>query len=295
MLALQATNGALHLCSQATGHLEPYAGPQCYPQLRLEARYRANEPKAMSGAEGSPTLPAARGQMRCWLRCDDCSRWRLIEREAFRTLDPTAFREIDPRRSGEGASINWAAWLEAAPDRFEAFRRGREMRAAFHLLPLRGVGEGELPRATEEDTCAPSLGSSVAPMPAAVAPGVVDAAVDGAGAGAASSGSESRHTSERGSGDEQPADDGDGFRSVLRGLGSRGGGLTQADHAELGRLLGGDVPPECAARAGDRRDRAVAFRCDMLMTRAAGADDDGGWRCMSCAGECDYQSILQRS
>ena len=72
MLALQATNDALALCSQATGHLEPYAGPQCYPQLRLEARYRANEPKAMSGAEEPPTLPAAREQMRCWLRCDDC-------------------------------------------------------------------------------------------------------------------------------------------------------------------------------------------------------------------------------
>ena len=33
----------------------------------------------------------------------------------------------------------------------------------------------------------------------------------------------------------------------------------------------------------------------MLMTRAAGAEDDGGWRCMSCADECDYQALLQKS
>ena len=25
------------------------------------------------------------------------------------------------------------------------------------------------------------------------------------------------------------------------------------------------------------------------------ADDDGGWRCMSCADECDYQALLQKS
>ena len=38
MLALQATHDALALCSQATGHLEPYSGPQCYPQLRDDSR-----------------------------------------------------------------------------------------------------------------------------------------------------------------------------------------------------------------------------------------------------------------
>ena len=68
MLALQATHDALALCSQATGHLEPHSGPQCYPQLRDDARYRANEPKATLGSDEPATLPAAREQMRCWLR-----------------------------------------------------------------------------------------------------------------------------------------------------------------------------------------------------------------------------------
>ena len=50
---------ALRLCSQATGLLEPYAGPQCYPQLREEGRYRANEPKAVKDAEEPPAMSAA--------------------------------------------------------------------------------------------------------------------------------------------------------------------------------------------------------------------------------------------
>ena len=51
MLALQATNDGSALCSQSTGNLEPYLGPQCCPQCRDDARYRANEPKAVSSAE----------------------------------------------------------------------------------------------------------------------------------------------------------------------------------------------------------------------------------------------------
>ena len=74
MLALQATNDALALCSQATGNLGPYLGPQCYPQVRDDARYRANEPKQTSGTDEVPTVPAARERFRCWLQCDDCNR-----------------------------------------------------------------------------------------------------------------------------------------------------------------------------------------------------------------------------
>ena len=33
----------------------------------------------------------------------------------------------------------------------------------------------------------------------------------------------------------------------------------------------------------------------MLMTRATGADEDGGWRCMSCEDECDYKALLRKS
>ena len=90
MLALQATNDALALCSQATGHLEPYLGPQCYPQVRDEARYRANEPKASGSADEPATLPAAREQLGCWLQCDDCRRWRLVERKSFPAVNPAA-------------------------------------------------------------------------------------------------------------------------------------------------------------------------------------------------------------
>ena len=92
----------------------------------------------------------------------------------------------------------------------------------------------------------------------------------GLGAVGASSGSESRHTSECGSGGEGSCNDSGGddagsFADALRGLGSIGGALTQADLAEVDRLLGSDSRASataCSPAAGERR---VAFKCNMLI------------------------------
>ena len=286
MLALQATNDALALCSQATAHLEPYLGPQCYPQLRDDVRYRANEPKATSGADDVPTLPAAREQLRCWLQCDDCKRWRLVERKSFRAVDPDSFASADENVDGDGRPTNWGRWVEEAPKRFDVFKQRRELRLAV-ASGERHVDEGAREGEPDDGSC--TRGGSVALACNAIF-------VDNSDAGASSSGSESRATSDRGSGDEmlraRVGDGEDSFRNVLRRIGSKGGGLTLAEAVELERL-----DKTCVANAtrdvNKRELPKVAFRCDMLMARGAGAEDDSAWRCMSCADPCDFDALVQ--
>ena len=63
------------------------------------------------------------------------------------------------------------------------------------------------------------------------------------------------------------------FGEVLRGLGSRSGGLTAADVAELERLqktIGASAP----GLTEKRRRQKVAFRCGMLMARGCDEQDD---------------------
>ena len=65
-----------------------------YPQLADNKRYRANEVKESDPGEASaPLLPAAREQMKRWLKCDKCSRWRLVDRRSFAAVDPAKFSE----------------------------------------------------------------------------------------------------------------------------------------------------------------------------------------------------------
>ena len=90
-------------------------------------RYRANEPKATSGADEVPTLPAAREQLRCWLQCDDCRRWRLVERKSFRAVDPDSFACADDSCDGDGRPTDWARWFDEAPTRYDVFRQRRDL------------------------------------------------------------------------------------------------------------------------------------------------------------------------
>ena len=226
MLALQATNDALALNSQATGHLEPYLGPQCYPQVRDEARYRANEPKASGSADEPPTLPAAREQLCCWLQCDDCRRWRLVERKSFSAVDPAGFARAAGDTDDHAASVNWAEWFDKAPARFDAFRRRRELRVAV-AAGERRVDEEEHEVAAVAGACRSTAGILNEDGAGALAVATGRSGPDGNDGGAPSSGSESRNTSDRGSGDElqrdRPDDDDDmSFHEVLRGLGSKG-------------------------------------------------------------------------
>ena len=88
--------------------------------MRDEARYRANAPKAVARADESPTVPAAREQLCCWLQCDDCRRWRLIERKAFPAVDPEGYSRRKDVPAWE--PYDWGAWLARAGDRYESYR-----------------------------------------------------------------------------------------------------------------------------------------------------------------------------
>ncbi len=154
MEALRRTSDALQRCPQVIALLEEYAGPQCYPQVAEEKRYRANAPPKAKDNADVPAMAVARQQLRCWLRCDACERWRLIERGAFAAVDPSAGSSNDRRSDGGDVLEDWGAWLNAAPGRFAAFRqRHARQRAAADAQEAAAAAE----RCGEADGLAPGV------------------------------------------------------------------------------------------------------------------------------------------
>ena len=97
MLALQLVDDYLKTFPAATASLGEYLGPQCYPHLRQEAPYRANEASRKTiGEESVPELAGLREQMRCWLKCSDCGRHRLVDRHSLPAVDPSGFLSAKP-------------------------------------------------------------------------------------------------------------------------------------------------------------------------------------------------------
>ena len=61
---------------------------------------------------------AARKQLtECWLRCDKCKRWRVVERASLPALKP---EEYSKRREG-CIEVDWVRWLGEAQGRYGAF------------------------------------------------------------------------------------------------------------------------------------------------------------------------------
>ena len=74
MRALELTDKYFRDFPAASACLSEFVGPQCYPQLADDARYRANEVRASNADGGAvPLLQAAREQMQHWLQCDKLS------------------------------------------------------------------------------------------------------------------------------------------------------------------------------------------------------------------------------
>ena len=88
----------------------------------------ANEVCATQTAEDAlPALAVAREQMRCWLRCDACARWRLVDRRSLPAVDPAAFAK--PKCGTEDAP-DWSNWFAGASQRYAACRAARALRLA---------------------------------------------------------------------------------------------------------------------------------------------------------------------
>ena len=200
-----------------------------------------------------------------------------------------------PRPCGY-AGQGWGVWLANAKQRYDACRGSgdlldRENRAGH-----------------SERDCAEPFGRQHAH--AAV---VGDESVPGRDSGCSVSGSGSGgslsvcDTSEQGSADEgRVADE---FRSALRGLGGRGGGLrgpdlerlNEAEREECQRSFRADSPARRGVHLGEAElgspglQRRVAFRCDMLMAKDRAPDGSpGDWRCMSCDDEDDFRALAMR-
>ncbi len=242
MLALHLTNQHLDRFPVACAMLEEYAGPQCYPQLAEDAKYQANEVRAPDEAaeDAAPQLAVVREQMRCWLRCDKCERWRLVERSSLPAVDPTSF--ATPKRGTEHAR-DWSPWFDGAAQRYAACRDRHALR-----LAARGADGGELeaeghvPRSArvadaEGEADGDALGASAAE------------GSDGAESGGSGSGCD---TSERGSADEAPESAAvEELRAALRDLGGRGGGLRAKEEEKLERLSRREPAPRRRARGDE--------------------------------------------
>ena len=122
MVALLATSEKLRIFPMETAELVPYAGPQCYPHLAEKKRLNADRKPAVAVEDATPPeIAHAREQMRCWLRCDDCRKLRLIDRRSFPALDPCGFSR-DPQEDSDLArrrqvlqdDCRWREWLDAS-------------------------------------------------------------------------------------------------------------------------------------------------------------------------------------
>ena len=84
MRALRLTTEHLEKYPRMHGSMDEYAGPQCYPQLIDDSKYNANNEVLRVASEqvGCLEMDAVREQMRCWLRCGSCGKWRLVEQNA---------------------------------------------------------------------------------------------------------------------------------------------------------------------------------------------------------------------
>ena len=116
---------ALHAVSRALRQEEklskvPYAGPQCFAQL--ESRLDNNlikEPKGKGNKQVQLySDPVAREQLKqCWMRCQSCSKRRLVERTSL-----PALREEDYRKVFPGTDPGyWESWIEQADVRYEEY------------------------------------------------------------------------------------------------------------------------------------------------------------------------------
>ena len=92
--ALKATSLVLKGKPLKHQEMEPYAGPQCFPQIFEGARYLANPEKGSRRAaavdEGGEVLEQL---THCWMRCSNpaCGKLRLVDKTALASLKDDAY------------------------------------------------------------------------------------------------------------------------------------------------------------------------------------------------------------
>ena len=275
MQALRATTLELQRFPLITQSMVEYAGPQCFPQVTERSRREANSQASTSqnAVRAGQEREAVGGFCGSWRRCDDCRKWRYLSESAASVFDSEACL-----RACHGTA-DWAAWLKAAPERYECFvGRNDRMKAAHEF------GDG----ADSE----PELQVERAEADLAISGGGVEEAASVCSASSSLSGSLSAGALS--TAEPELAD-------VLKKLSGRGGGLRSDEKEFLDKakvsaaknvgephLLTGRCPGTVVA------PNRVAFRCSMLTRRVAeyGAPHASCCR-MDCKEEDDFQALLR--
>ena len=168
----------------------------------------------------------------CWLCCDECKRWRLVDPDALASLTAEKYKEVQMCAQDP----DWKKYLEGASERQRAAEKKHEMR----LMQERGVEErvtGQVGVAMGAD--GEELGAVVAPDLWAVDTAALRPDADRAGCADAS-----EDEGEASSGSEAPSDPVEeedyleakvrmSLEDVKRGVSTRHRGFDAKDAQEL--------------------------------------------------------------
>ena len=239
MQALRATSDELRLYPIVNAELTPYAGPQCFPQLQDRSRREANTVKAGVAAELSGD-PARRQLTECWLKCDRCAKWRLVEQASLPALKT---EEYVKKRDG-CVEVDWGRWLAEAEARYDAFLL-RHRAQSEPVDPETSVDQVDAaPRVPGDAECEIDEEQGCAEKPARNAAGVPSDASSSGAADVSECGSDDECRVAAGEGDDFSA----AWDSALARLRSRGGGMTREERATQKRLAQAERSKELSAR-----------------------------------------------
>ena len=282
MQALKATSEMLKSGKVEQVDLAPYAGPQCYPQLKERLMANAVEAGGLRrdnnrpGAAGRSARPEDDGLNAvveqfegCWLRCDDCGARRLVERGSLASL-----RAEDFQKTLEGSEEGfWAQWLDGARSRYDDFVQKCSVGGAGSAP---GEAGGGLASGSVAMTTGLNTGVDAGRRP--------DAEMEGPGP------SESDHA------EALRTDVRLGLEAAKVVIGSRGGGLTVAEQGQADALyqrerqVAGKLVGDGPRRVGGvprAAPRALKFRCSMLQREVTWRRAGDGvlrrrWETMRC-------------
>ena len=172
MVALGATSDELRKYPMVTEHLEPFAGPQCFPHLDSNERRSANERRSDDpDAAGKSSQPdgqetgavSAVLQEECWLQCmnEKCKKWRCVSPGCLASLRGEGFGEV------RGTDLDWGAWLAGAAERYAAAEAlatgGNPGGAAAPEVEAEVGSRRRLKRKTPSDPAPVAVASAAAP------------------------------------------------------------------------------------------------------------------------------------
>jgi len=98
--------------------MSKYTGPQCFPQIFEEKRLNGGllrQPASNDEEGGVGVCMASQLSSKCWKRCMECKKLRLVAEESLLSLEAPDFAD---RSEGVG---KWKQWLASAAGRYRPY------------------------------------------------------------------------------------------------------------------------------------------------------------------------------